>query len=355
MSVRKIKLRSGTVMYQARVQLAGARCSAIKPTREEAKTAEGNLFAALRAGLGSAATADAPVVATVEDALVVYGEDLESRGKSDPVVKRAGYLVATIRKALPALLGVPVSRFQDSDAFAFRKAREAAGIRPATINRDFRTFRAALKLARRLYRFPGAAFYPEDETRVRWLEPEQERDVLKATRSPFREIADLAALTMMRLTEVRRLRRQQVHLSAGVVLLPRPKGAPRAVVLSAPARTLLAAQIEAHPGIEWVFPSPAGQPYSAEHVSREFRKASRGIGLTDFHFHDLRHHGATTALNAGYSSPIVQALGGWKTERMMRRYAAVTDQTLRKAAEAVAAHRLPATPVAIPSRKRART
>ncbi len=29
------------------------------------------------------------------------------------------------------------------------------------------------------------------------------------------------------------------------------------------------------------------------------------------------------------------ALGGWKTERMMRRYAAVTDQTLRAAAEAV--------------------
>ena len=28
-------------------------------------------------------------------------------------------------------------------------------------------------------------------------------------------------------------------------------------------------------------------------------------------------------------------LGGWKTEAMMRRYAAVTNQTLRAAAEAV--------------------
>jgi hypothetical protein len=28
-------------------------------------------------------------------------------------------------------------------------------------------------------------------------------------------------------------------------------------------------------------------------------------------------------------------VGGWKTERMMKRYAAVTDQTLRAAAEAV--------------------
>lgn len=28
-------------------------------------------------------------------------------------------------------------------------------------------------------------------------------------------------------------------------------------------------------------------------------------------------------------------LGGWKTEKMMRRYAPVTDQTLRRAAEAL--------------------
>jgi hypothetical protein len=42
-----------------------------------------------------------------------------------------------------------------------------------------------------------------------------------------------------------------------------------------------------------------------------------------------------TSVNRGFSAPIVQALGGWKTERMMKRYAAVTDQTLRAAAEAV--------------------
>jgi hypothetical protein len=42
------------------------------------------------------------------------------------------------------------------------------------------------------------------------------------------------------------------------------------------------------------------------------------------------------ALNAGFTAPIVMALGGWRSERMMRRYAAVTDETLRRAAEAVA-------------------
>ena len=39
------------------------------------------------------------------------------------------------------------------------------------------------------------------------------------------------------------------------------------------------------------------------------------------------------ALNAGFTREIVMALGGWKSGRMMRRYAAVTDQILRAAAK----------------------
>ena len=41
------------------------------------------------------------------------------------------------------------------------------------------------------------------------------------------------------------------------------------------------------------------------------------------------------ALNKGFTAAIVMTLGGWSSERMMRRYAAVTDETLRAAAEAV--------------------
>jgi integrase len=43
--------------------------------------------------------------------------------------------------------------------------------------------------------------------------------------------------------------------------------------------------------------------------------AAYGAGLKDFHFHDLRHHGATMALNAGFTAPIVMALGGGRQRR----------------------------------------
>jgi hypothetical protein len=76
-------------------------------------------------------------------------------------------------------------RFTDRDLFTFRQARVRAGAKPATINRDMRTLRAMLKGARPDFRFPGAAFFPEDETRVRWLRPEEELLVLEPMPAPF--------------------------------------------------------------------------------------------------------------------------------------------------------------------------
>jgi integrase len=171
---------------------------------------------------------------------------------------------------------------------------------------------------------------------VRFLRPEDELLVIDTLPSPHREIAKLAALTLMRQAELRTLRRDMVHLEQGVVLLPKAKGGARPVVLSAAAQTILRDQLAKPRTEEWVFPSPrTGRPYGRTQVSEVFRRSRKRAGLRDFRFHDLRHHGATMALNEGFSAPIVQALGGWKTERMMRRYAAVTDATLRAAAEAI--------------------
>src|SRR5262249_15606818 len=142
-------------------------------------------------------------------------------------------------------------------------------------------------------------------------------------------------LTLMRMSEIRLLRREYLHLEQGVILLPQAKAGARPVVLSAAAQKVLRRHLETASASEWVFPGPGDRPYSREQIGKVFRRSARAAGLKDFHFHDLRHHGATMALNKGFTAPIVMALGGWKTERMMRRYAAVTDQTLRAAAEAV--------------------
>jgi len=365
MSVRRIK-NHGTWVWQARVAYRGLRKAAFRPSKEAARDAEAELLQELKTKAGAQDQVDqAP--ATLRQLLKYYAEDLEGRGKGEESVGRVDYTRRSIEAVTPELLDKPVSALDDGDIFGFRNARarysaravelrgqadklrtagkdaEAAaaeraaleedrrGTRPSTINRDLRTLRAALKKARPDYRFPGGAFFREDETRVRWLRPEEELLVLETMASPFREIAKLAALTLMRMTEIRTLQREMVHLEQGVILLPLAKAGARPVILSEQARKIVQAQLETHEG-ELVFPGPGGRPYSREQIGKVFRRAAR---LRDFHFHDLRHHGATMALNRGFTAPIVMALGGWKTERMMRRYAAVTDQTLRAAAEAV--------------------
>ena len=139
----------------------------------------------------------------------------------------------------------------------------------------------------------------------------------------------------MRLSEVRTLRREDVFLDQGVVMLPRAKEGPRPVIRSDRAQELLRVQLAGH-NSPWVFPNAEGQPYARADVGRVFRQAARAAGLKDFTFHDLRHHGSRMALNAGFTTQILMALGGWKTERMIRRYASVTDPTLRAVASAVA-------------------
>ncbi|SRR6266508_925131 len=350
MSIRRVKV-NGRKMWQARVAYRGLRKSTIRESKEDAKMAEGELRSALQAQAAQAEVAGQRP-ATLKALLEFYAEDMAARGKGEESVGRVEYTALAVERLCPEMLTKPLGELRDADLFAFRNARLREGkvitetvgqerrqrkgpAKPSTINRDLRTLRAALKKARPEYHFPSGAFFKEDETRVRWLRPEEELTVLEPMPSPVREIAKLAALTLMRLTEVRQLRWDMVHVEQGVILLPEAKAGARPVVLSDAAQKILRGQHDAHPGSEWVFPGRHGRPLSREHIGRIFRKATRGAGLKDFHFHDLRHHGATMALNRGFSGPIVMALGGWKTERMMRRYAAVTDHTLRAAAEAV--------------------
>jgi integrase len=249
-------------------------------------------------------------------------------------VARAVQTAKAFEAAVPRWLDRPVGEGGDKAVFEFRQVRDRAGLKPSTINRDLRTIRAMLRKASPEYRFPSGAFYRESDERVRWLRPEEELILFDLMPSPVREIARLAALTLMRLTEIRELKREYVHLSQGVVQLPKAKAGARSVILSAEAQLILSRQLGSHESA-WAFPNRDNRPYSRVHISRVFQKAASAAGLRDFHFHDLRHHGATMAINAGFPGPVVMKLGGWRTEKMMRRYAAVTDPTLRRAAEAI--------------------
>jgi integrase len=315
--------------WVAQVTYQGRRDSKSCRTRAEARLAESDLLQAL-----TTAAAEVPAPDSLRAVCDGYLADLTRRRKSPDSIARASDTVKRVRECFGARVDQPVSEFGAPDLHAFRAARIDQGVKPSTLNRDLRTIRTIWKRALPDRPFPRGLFLAEDETRVRWLEPEQEAAVLPTLRSPFREMVRLAMLTLMRLTEIRTLRRHQISLARGIVTLPKAKGGPGSVVLNQEALAILRTQLSSHIQ-ECVFPNPHGGPYSRVHVGRIWRTAARSLGLRGFAFHDLRHHGATRALNAGFSGQIVMALGRWKSERMMRRYAAVTDRTWRAAAEAL--------------------
>lgn len=143
MSVRPRKV-NGRWVYQARVAFQKRRKSAIRATREEARLAEGELLAALKATVGDAEVAGrAP--ATAGAILDGYVENLRLRGKSPETLTAVRSAKAAVASARPDLLGKPVNLVEVADFYRFRAARERAGCAASTINRNVGALRTALK------------------------------------------------------------------------------------------------------------------------------------------------------------------------------------------------------------------
>jgi len=69
-----------------------------------------------------------------------------------------------------------------------------------------------------------------------------------------------------------------------------------------------------------VFTGRTGQPLRPGALWRAWDKARRATGITDYHFHDLRHFDTTTFSAMGASLSEVMARGGWTTASMVLRY-----------------------------------
>ncbi len=67
-----------------------------------------------------------------------------------------------------------------------------------------------------------------------------------------------------------------------------------------------------------------------------FKKAAKRAGLLPLRWHDLRHTGASWAVQNGCTLPELMALGDWKSYRSVLRYAHFAPSHAAGAAELVA-------------------
>jgi integrase len=318
-----------------RVQLAahGRRASIICRTYAEAQQVKADWLAhGLPAAGAPAGPAPAPRADTLDDAIDQHVHDLRELGKE---THRAEQVQRWIAQYQPGLAALPAREMTPADIRQFWLARHAMGKKDSTIERDAGVLVSAIRKVNPTFRLP-VGLVPPSPPRFRDLTPDQQAKVFPCLAhmfgAHFAAMALLAMVAVLRIGEIRGMRRDHVQLELGVLVIPKPKNKrPRIVRLSPEATLILTWALAQHPH-EHIFGDPrTGQPYSRVHISRVWRASTRACGIRDFTFHDLRKVAPSRAISTGVPEANIQAAGGWLTAHAMRVYAHALGPAIRAA------------------------
>jgi integrase len=246
-------------------------------------------------------------------------------------LEREGALLKSIRTERNRVLAWarefgsrPLGQITRAEIEAWRREKMMK-CRPATINRDLSRLRRMFSLAIEwdlLEESPmtGIRFLRENNARTRYLSLEESIRLIANCIAPhIRALVTVALHSGMRLGEILNLRWHDLDFASGFILVRDSKnGESRHVAHDA----TLSALFRAYPrrlGADLVFSSSSGG--RIVDVRTGFLNACKRAGLTDLHFHDLRHTFASQFVMAGGDLYILKEILGHKSITMTQRYA----------------------------------
>jgi integrase len=227
----------------------------------------------------------------------------------------------------------PLARI-DQDALDKGAAKLYPDASPSTRNRQFYAIVSAIlhHAAKRGWCSPPIIERPDlPPGRIRWITIDEADGLIAACSEHLRPLVIFMLYTGARTGEALWLEWRDVDLGRSHVQFPKTKnGEARGVPLHERAVAALA-NLTGRTGE--VFRKPDGLPYSrprsaddtsaGTRIKTAFRAACRRAGIADFHPHDCRHTWATWHYAANRDLLGLMKLGGWKSERMVMRYAHV--------------------------------
>ncbi|MCG2722551.1 MAG: site-specific integrase [Thermodesulfovibrionales bacterium] len=210
--------------------------------------------------------------------------------------------------------------------------------KPATVNRLLATLSHMFTKAVEwemveeniLKRIRNAKMLKGECKRLRYLSQEECQNLLNECQGYLRAIVTIALNTGMRKGEILSLIWDQVDLKHGFILLDRTKnGERREIPINQTVKDVLNA-IMRRIDIPHVFFDPAtGKPY--QDFKRSFHSALKKAGISDFHFHDLRHTFASHLVMSGVDITTISRLLGHKSLTMTLRYSHLAPSHMVKA------------------------
>jgi len=204
-------------------------------------------------------------------------------------------------------------------------------LKASTINRPLQVLRCLLRTAftewESIHSVPRFKLERESQGRLRWLELDEETKLLTACKNSknkyLADIVPVAANEGMRQDEIMGLTWDRVSFSRNVIQLEITKsGRRREIPLRDCVYRALAALPEPHEGLVWpsrVFPRIA------------WEEALKRAKVTDFTFHDLRHHFASWFMMRGGSLMELKEILGHADIKMTLRYAHLAPGYLQSA------------------------
>jgi integrase len=257
--------------------------------------------------------------ATLADILVRYSEEVTpaKKGAKDETIRLKA--LARSRLAKYALANLTPS------AIAAYRDERLKTVGPGTVIRDLAVLSSILNHARREWGFAvtnvvQAIRKPrQPQGRERVLSSTDERALLEAAspinrRTPWLQPVIVMALeTAMRQGELLALQWENVSLERRTALLPDTKNGTRRVVpLSTRAVETLRALPRAISGQVFQISKPA--------LHLRFTAACERAGITDLHFHDLRHTATTRLADKLPNLVELSAVTGHRNLQMLKRY-----------------------------------
>jgi integrase len=197
--------------------------------------------------------------------------------------------------------------------------------KPATVNRILCRLRHMFNRAtdwELLDQSPmkGIKFLLENNARLRYLTLEECQLLIDSCKAPhLRAIVTIALHTGMRSGEIRNLQWRDLDFDTGFLIVRDSKNGETRHV---PMDSTVVALLHKWPrtvGSDIVFTNAAGDRIGW--MQHGFRKALRRAGLSDLHFHDLRHTFASQWMMAGGDLYVLRSILGHKSVAMTQRYA----------------------------------
>ena len=175
----------------------------------------------------------------------------------------------------------------------------------------------------------------ENNARVRFLDQPEETTLRTVIQSRFSEREpefDLALHTGMRRGEQHRLRWEDVDIRLGFITIPRSRpGDRRHIPVNSVAHKALESLWKRRDESGFVCPGPV--QLRERNWERWFEEAVNLAGISNFHWHDIRHTFASRLVMAGVDLRTVQELLGHKTIAMTVRYSHLAPAHQRDAVE----------------------